>query len=706
MVKTRSETRMPQLSQKSSPDSRDCSRFSPAGGILPENGKMRSASSRAETAFSRLSCLLLTLVLLILAQMALEPPSRSVTSGTLLYGLAVAGILWCRSMGEWMLADHPAVKYRTETCSSRWGGLIICLGLCFLAFVSFGGALFTRGNLFIWILAFIAFLYTFWSLDARSLRQRIRSSETRRLTLLRSFLGSRWTLWFLLVFGISAFYRFYLLDHVPAEMFSDHAEKLLDVRDLLAGETRIFFPRNTGREGFQMYLTAAVILLFDSGLSFASLKLGTVLCGLFTLPFIYLLGKEIANRQVGLWAMLFAGVAYWPNVISRVALRFTLYPAFTAPALYFLIRGLRRQNRNDFILAGVFLGIGLHGYTAYRFVPVVVVVAVILYSMHKESRGSRKSTMEGLLMTALASLIIFLPLLRYLTLDPTGYSYRMLTRIGQLERPYPGNPFLIFLENFWDAATMVVWSNGQIWVHSIPYRPALGVVAGALFVAGVVLLSARYFSERNWLDLFLLVSFPLLLMPSILSLTFPQENPSLNRTGGALVVVFLIVGLAFDGLLNSLKSCSLQPAGRWLAWGVASCLLAFSAFQNYNLVFNQYAEQYRSREWNTSELGTVIRGFVDSNGAEDRAWVVPFPHWVDTRLVGITAGYPRRDFALQREDLMKTLHKSGAKLFLFKPEDMETLRRLQELYPSGDLQQFESVSEGRDFCVYTVPAAV
>ena len=32
--------------------------------------------------------------------------------------------------------------------------------------------------------------------------------------------------------------------------------------------------------------------------------------------------------------MAFAGIAYWPNLISRIALRFTLYPFFYAPAVY------------------------------------------------------------------------------------------------------------------------------------------------------------------------------------------------------------------------------------------------------------------------------------------------------------------------------------------------------------------------------------
>ncbi len=92
------------------------------------------------------------------------------------------------------------------------------------------------------------------------------------------------------------------------------------------------------------------------------------------------------------WRALFAGIAYWPNVITRVALRFPLYPLFVAPTLFFLIRGLRRSNRNDFILAGLSLGIGLHGYTPFRIVPFVILVAVGLYLLHRQSQGLRKRT--------------------------------------------------------------------------------------------------------------------------------------------------------------------------------------------------------------------------------------------------------------------------------------------------------------------------
>jgi hypothetical protein len=306
-------------------------------------------------------------------------------------------------------------------------------------------------------------------------------------------------------------------------------------------------------------------------------------------------------------------------------------------------------------------------------------------------------------MVGFSSLILFLPLLRYALSDPATFSYRMMTRMGQAERPFPGSPVGIFFGNLWKALVMPIWDNGQIWVHSIPMRPALGVVAAVFFVLGCVLLIIRYIRKRHWLDLFLLTSIPLLMTPSILSIAFPDENPSLNRTGGALVVVFLIAGLAFDGMLSLLKSKRLSPGGTWLAWGVAGMLLFWSASQNYDLVFNQYALQFKTNAWNTSELGAIIRQFADSAGEEDSAWVIPYPHWVDTRLVGIRAGFPERDYALWRENIVDTVSDPRPKLYLVKPEDGETISLLRGIYPTGVLRLYESQSEGRDFYIYSVP---
>jgi hypothetical protein len=659
---------------------------------------------------------LLALFFALIGQSIFEPrpgteANARLSGGLFFYGLAALLLALALLRRQWPLAEPQPEGEAVDALKFRWVPLVLCLPLSLTAFLAFSGNLFTPLNLLVWLLAVAAFVAAFW-LPQGSLAaawQRLRDFVRRpswQLTV------TRWTLLVVLVSGLVIFFRVYNINGVPVEPFSDHAEKILDVHDVTRGETRIFFPRNTGREALQMYLTVAVAWLFRTGLSFLSLKIGTVLCGLLTLPYMYLLGKEIGGKRVGLLALLFAGMAYWPNVISRVGLRFPLYPLFVAPVLYYLIRGLRSRRRNDFILAGLFLGLGLHGYSPIRILPIVVVVAVGLYLLHRQSRGYRLQATLWLGVLALTSFTVFLPLARYWTENPDAFGYRAFSRMGTLEAALPGPAGQIFLSNLWNALRMFNWDDGEIWVHSVTHRPALDVVSGALFLIGALLVLVRYIRRQHWLDLFLLLSIPLLQLPSSLSLAFPAENPALNRAGGAMVPVFLLVALALDGLLGRLfdppaipekteaKRSRLGPA---LAWVLALFLVSWSAVQNYDLVFNRYASQFKGGAWNSSQMGAVIQQFEATYATTDTVWIVPYPYWVDTRLPGVWAGIPNRDFAVWPDQFAGTQEYSGPKLFIVNIADDPNLQALEALYPSGVVSRFSSGLEGKDFYMFFVP---
>jgi hypothetical protein len=504
------------------------------------------------------------------------------------------------------------------------------------------------------------------------------------------------------------FFRVYHIQQTPSEPFSDHAEKILDIYDILHGQPHIFFPRNTGREAIGMYWIVLTAWIFNTGLSFLTTKIATISMGLVTLPYIYLLGKEIANKRVGLLAFFLAGIAYWPNVISRIGLRFPLYPLFVAPMMLYLIRGLRTGDRNQFILAGIFLGLGLNGYTPYRIVPFLVVAALILFALHIRSRTSARDALVWLTIVGLISMFVFLPLMRYATENPDGFSFRAFSRLEGVEQPLPGPVLQVFFSNLWNALKMFNWDDGNIWVNSLPHRPALDIVSGALFLIGIVLLIARYIQKRNWLDLFFLLSIPILLMPSILSLAFPDENPALNRSAGAYVPVFVVAAMALDGLIAAFGSAKRRVV---LASVVTGFLLLWSASQNFDLVFHQFDENFRLGAWNSSEMGAVIQEFGTVYGETDTAWVVPFPYWVDTRLPGVWAGIPNRDFAMWPDQLASTLQFAGPKLFIVKASldnptanDQKSLDALKQLYPQGSLSLHKSSVPDHDFWIYFVPA--
>lgn len=691
------------------------------GGVPPAASGFSRERRAAAPALPRLSVQSFwlaggALVLALVAQGMLEPPNRAATAAAVLYALSAG--LWGFAFwrGHVVASPVPTDQDFTEQPRMRWEGLLVGGILMILTFFAFS-LRFARGegdevpyfnflNTALWLLSIGYLVWSFYMPYASTTSQpNLRARAA--FWLARRDWRLNVTRWGILLFAVALvvlFFRFYRLDNIPAEMVSDHAEKLLDVGDVLNGKLRVFFPRNTGREAFQFYWTALMVKLFDTGISFMALKLGTVLGGLLALVYIYRLGNLIGNRWIALYALLFCGFSYWGNIQSRIGLRFPLYPMFYAPALFYLIRGLKEARRNDFIWAGLFVGIGLHGYTSFRIVPFVIVAGVLIYWLHQRAAEMRWFSITGLVILALVALAIFMPLLRFSADNFDLVAGRSLTRLSDSERPLPGPPVEIFAGNVWNALVMFFWDNGDVWVHSITHRPALDVISAVLFFLGVVLVLVRYARKRGWVDLFLLVSIPLLLMPSILSLAFPNENPNLNRTAAAYVPVFLILAVGLDALLTTLRSSLPERAGTVAAWSVGLVLIVVSMSNNYDLLFNQYDRAFRLSSWNSTEMGQVIRDFVDLTGgrAED-AWVVAYPYWVDTRLVGVNAGFPARDTGIAPEQLGGTVENPRAKLFLVNTQDTNGLSQLQSLYPDGRYWQYTSRTEGKDFLIFMVP---
>lgn len=655
---------------------------------------------------------LLSIFFAIIGQMLLEPPNQKKSLASIFYIFSALMLVFSIIRKDPVYSRFPeSIKKELKTDLSKYANIALFFSFVFLliAFFAFkvtglSDLRFNSVNVFFWTISLALFCFAVFDAE-EVLALKIKLKEIVKFKNV-SIIINPWSILIFFVVCIVLFFRFFRLDMVLGEMFSDHAEKLLDVYDVLNGDYHVFFIRNTGREFFQFYLTAFVAQLFNTGLSFMSLKIGTALAGFFTLPFIYKLGKEIANRWVGLIAFFLAGISYWGNLISRVGLRFPLYPLFAAPALYYLIRGLRQKRRNDFIYSGIAIGLGLHGYSPTRFLPFVILAGFILFWLHIRNKGYRFNTVFGLTMIVIISFIIFLPLFKFTLINPEAVSYRALTRLGTTERAFSEPIFNIFSRNVLNAGTMFFISNGNTWVHSIPFRPALDFISAAFYFIGSIIVVIRYIKLRNWEDVFLLLSVPLLMMPSILSLAFPEENPSLNRTSGAIIPVFIIAAIGFEGIFHRLIESTKTKIYKFAIISFAILLLAVSMFNNYNLVFNQFKNQFLRNAWNSSQIGEVIKGFSESIGDADNAFVVPTAHWVDTRLVGIVAGYPTRDFALWPEQFAETLSIEDQKLFILKPENLDALNLLQEMYPDHSLYNYDSGREGKDFLIFSVPAKI
>lgn len=631
----------------------------------------------------------------LVAQLLLAPPGGALPLAAALLLLAVGFTVWGHLQGEWRLPKldeaspqlRPLVFLRTP----------LLLALAFFAFTLLltGNNRFNFLNVLCWLLALGFLLRAFWQPAPRrpGVRARLRVFFAQPGWNLQL---SRWTLALILAFALVALFRFHSLEALPPEMNSDHAEALLDVMDIQEGTKSIFLLRNGGREPLHFYLVSAAAALFGTGISFTSLKLASALVAFASLAYMYLLGKELGGRWVGLFALLLAGLSYWPNVLARLGLQYALYPALAAPALYYLLRGLRRGATNDFLLAGLCIGLGLNGYAAFRTVPLVAVAAVALFLLHGGATGRasqmRRRAVIGATLLALVALVLFAPLLRYAV---AAYATRS-------PQEYAAPVLQIFAGNLLRGLGMFNYSAGDHWQVGLVGRPAFDLVSAALLLLGACLAVIRYVRRRTWQDLFLLLAIPLMMLPSTVSLAFPQENPAMHRAAGAWVPAFLLCAIGLDALLHGLRDSLKGSLGLRVAQAAGAGVLLLAALLNYRLLFGEYARQYAAHSWNSTEVGQVIADYANSFGSLDSAWVVAYPHWIDTRLVGVDAGSPGRDFAIWPEQLADTLGTPPPKLFVLKPEDTLGLNTLQQLYPQGQVSLHQSYIPTREFLVYLV----
>lgn len=648
---------------------------------------------------------LAAVLLAIAGQMALDPAKNNFIAGVLLFAASIGVLLRSIRLGEWqMLPENPedATAQAIPLTVKRIPFIIFLISLL-LAFLTLGGNRFTLFNVFWWLASLVSGVSAFWisekKPDFQQIRDKVLGFFRNPITYIRL---NPWNLLVLAVFSLAMFFHLHQLDVLPYDMTSDHAEKLLDINQILNGNPMIFFFGNGGREPMHFYLAALLVKVFHTGMDFFTLKLAMALAFLGSLVYVYYLGKEIGTRWTGLFFMLFMGYAAWPNIIAHSGMRLVLTPVFLAPTLFYFFRGLRRSSRNDLILTGVFLGLGMLGYTASRIVPVVLIVGMVIFLAYHRFNKSSRSTTWGFLLTALFAFVVFLPIIRYALEDPFYFNERALSRVTSSEVPLPDNLILVFLENVWKALIMPFWKSGTAWVISVPDQPALDTFTAAFLLLGLIATIVHWLKNRSWRDLFLMLSIPLLMLPSTLALAFPIENPSQSRAGGAMLPIFLISAIGFETLLRTFWVKARQYGYKVVIVLIALALIISSARSNFDFALVKYPEIFASSTWNTREMGVVVKDFTRSFGTIDNAWIVAKAYWVDTRLVAMTAGYVDRDLQVWPDDLERTLANPGAKLFIVKADDVDGMTRLRTLYPDGYATYHQSPLQDRDFIVYLV----
>ena len=505
--------------------------------------------------------------------------------------LSIAVVLWIFVVGSsaFAIVIHPREPAPSNEPHHPIPIILAISAIVLTVFTFFyaSGNQLSVDNLLAWSGSLVAFLYLWLDLNPAAWRAWLRKpiNSAGAIILQTAILGG--------IVLIGAFFCLYQLESVPATVDTQHTDRVLAIDNVVnASYAPIFFDQIPGGEPLEFYLTAAFAKVTDIPVDLLMLKLFSAAMGILLIPLVYLLARELFGGNVALIAAFLMAISKWNVSIARMGLQFGLAPVFTTATMIFLFRAFSHQRRNDFLAAGIFLGTGVYGYSAFRIVPFLVLAFVILWPVF--DTAIRSYVANCALMFALA-LVIAIPLLRYATEQPK----QILAPMAYLIDPGTSDaasPALTLGSNLVGAAAMFNWTGNANPFNTAPNDPALDDVTGALFLLGVAYALYRLVRFRESIYAFLLIGLAILVLPSALNVAHPAENPSIVYAAGALPFAIVIAALPLAWIAQSIRTALSDSAvSRIVAVIVVSILLLISMRANFLRYFDDYASVNQSR---------------------------------------------------------------------------------------------------------------
>jgi 4-amino-4-deoxy-L-arabinose transferase-like glycosyltransferase len=136
------------------------------------------------------------------------------------------------------------------------------------------------------------------------------------------------------------------------------------------------------------------------------LRIFQALIDSFGCLFIFLVGRELFGRRVGLISAFLYAIWLPIAYLSTWPLHDALMPFITLICLYFFVMGVRRKALKSYILSGLFAGIGCYFQPTTLFLPLLFGLALFIYYLHKSNfreqvANTAKATAISMLMLAL-----------------------------------------------------------------------------------------------------------------------------------------------------------------------------------------------------------------------------------------------------------------------------------------------------------------
>jgi 4-amino-4-deoxy-L-arabinose transferase-like glycosyltransferase len=355
----------------------------------------------------------------------------------------------------------------------------------------------------------------------------------------------------LLILAIAAGFRLYNLHSVPPGLYPDEAMNGTNaIQAWESGHFRIFYADNNGREGLFINLQA-ISVHFLGNTAFA-LRLVSAIIGILTVLGTYLLARRMFdNWEIAALAAFLMATGFWHVNFSRIGFRAIMAPFCAVWALYYLWTALRSNRLWHWALAGFWLGLGFHTYIAFRVMPAVVAVVILVYlwSLRSDFRHdkyihTRHQLWGGMALMVGVMIVVLLPMAAYFYANPG----ELIGRTAKVSVFAGDHPWRDIGWNIIRTVGMFVFSGDTNWRHNIAGQPILSWPVAVLFTIGFIRLflkigrSLRTHGHPSIVHTLILSWFVIGLIPAVLS------NEGIPHALRSLVVAPAVYIIAAEGL--------------------------------------------------------------------------------------------------------------------------------------------------------------
>lgn len=352
---------------------------------------------------------------------------------------------------------------------------------------------------------------------------------------------------FLLIF-VSIIVVFYQFPELPKNLSFDEVEF---AKLALSLDGKPYVPYSalaTGHSTLYFYLILLSFKIF--GLSNFALRFPSAFFGILSILVFYTLMKFVFKKSSHTLLPFLLSIAlitsHWYLNFARFSFEATFLVFLELLSLLFAIIAVGEKNQKKgfsgnwlYIPSGILAGLAYNSYTPGRIFFVVPLLLIIFSNL----KHSTKDKIKSFLLYLIPFVIVVLPLTFYI----------MVNKDDRVDKQfYPkntemsvGEKFSFFLRNIGSLGLMFNVKGDINGRHNYPGKPALNLILGILFIAGLIHAIKNIKSTNNKV---FLAYFIIALIPA--TVTYPWENPNMLRTITVIPSIAYFIGVLITGALE------------------------------------------------------------------------------------------------------------------------------------------------------------